>query len=317
MEIVVLDGYTLNPGDLSWDELAAFGALRVYDRTPVDAIIERAQDVPVLLTNKTPLTAAILAQLPALKYIGVLATGYNVVDVVAAKSHGIVVTNVPQYGTRSVAQMVIAHMLAYCHRVEMHSDNVKQGAWSSAPDWSYTQSPQVELAGKTLGIVGFGRIGHQVGRIAAALGMNIQAYSRTQRSITDIEHFSWVDRNELFATSDFVSLNSPLTPETKGLVNEKTLSQMKPSAYLINSARGELIVEAHLAEALNAGWIAGASLDVLSTEPPEPDNPLLSAQNVLITPHMAWSTREARQRLMDIAIANLKAVLVANPQNVI
>lgn len=315
--ITVLDGYTLNPNDLSWDALETLGNLSVYARTPAPEIVARAHNASIILTNKTPLTAQTLAQLPTLRYIGVLATGYNVVDVVAATQQGITVTNIPAYGTHSVAQMVIAHLLTLCHRVQRHSDAVTGGAWSQSPDWCFWQSPQIELAGKVMGIIGLGNIGHQIGRIASALGMSVQAYSPRPREVTDIAGFRWVALDELFSTSDVVSLNCPLTPETTHLINRETLALMKKNAFLLNASRGGLIAEQDLADALNMGRIAGAGLDVLSTEPPTPDNPLLAAKNVLITPHMAWATREARQRLLTQAVENVRAFLNGQPLNVV
>lgn len=315
--LVVLDGYTLNPGDLSWGALAALGNLTVHERTPSEHIVARAAPAHIVLTNKTPLTAETLAQLPALRYIGVLATGYNVVDVQAAAQQGIMVTNIPAYGTKSVAQLIIAQLLAFCHRVEHHSNGVIAGRWSQADDWCYWDTPQMELDGKTLGVIGFGRIGQQVGRIASALGMRVQADDHSQRDLSDIPGFRRVTRDELFKTSDVISLNCPLTPDTAGLINQETLALMQPHAILLNASRGGLVVEQDLANALNAGRIAAAGLDVLSSEPPAPDNPLLSAKNVIITPHMAWATREARQRLMSVAVANVRAFLAGEPQNVI
>ncbi|MFC1959359.1 D-2-hydroxyacid dehydrogenase [Chloroflexota bacterium] len=316
-KIVVLDGYTLNPGDLSWDELKTLGSLTVYDRTPYEQIVERAAQAEIVLTNKTPLDATTLKQLPELRYIGVLATGYNVVDVNTAQQRGIPVANIPIYGTKSVAQMVIGQLLSFCHHIDHHSEAVKAGRWSDDPDWCFWDYPQVELDSKTLGIVGFGRIGHQIGRIAAALGMNIQAYDRIQRPIDDVPGFHWVGLEELFQTSDVISLNCPLTPETEGLINQATLQLMKPTALLLNASRGPLIVEQDLADALNAGQIAGAGLDVLSAEPPDVDNPLLTAKNIIITPHIAWATREARQRLMTTAVGNAQAFLSGQSENVV
>lgn len=317
MKITVLDGYTLNPGDLSWDDLAGLGDLTVYERTPADLILERTAGTRIVLTNKTPISAETMVQLPDLNYIGVLATGYNVVDVEAARARGITVTNIPTYGTHSVAQMVIAQVLALCHHVEQHSMAVRQGAWSESPDWCFWLSPQMELYGRTLGVIGFGRIGHQVGRIAAALGMHVQAVDQNQREVIDIPDFEWVTLETLLQTSDVISLNCPLTPETRGIINRDSLRMMKAGALLVNAARGPLVVEADLADALNNGRIGGAALDVLSKEPPVPDNPLLSAKNVLITPHIAWATREARQRLMQIAVQNLRAFLEGQAINVV
>ena len=314
-KIVVLDGYTLNPGDLSWGALEALGDVTVYDRTPDDQIMERAKGAQIILTNKTPLDEAILNQLPELQYIGVLATGYDVVDIQEAKQRDIIVTNIPTYGTNSVAQMVIAHLLHFCHRVGHHSNAVKSGRWSESDDWCFWDYPQVELYGKTMGIVGFGRIGHQLGRIASALGMVIQAHDIYQHEIDDIPDFKWVSMDELFETSDVISLNCPLTPENKDLINRDRLKTMKSTALLLNASRGGLVVDEDLADALNNEIIAGAGLDVLSTEPPQADNPLFTAKNIIVTPHIAWATREARQRLMNTAIDNVKAFLDGEPQN--
>lgn len=316
-EIVVLDGYTLNPGDLSWSELEALGALRVYERTPYDQIPERAGTASIVLTNKTVLDAAMIDQLPGLRYIGVLATGYNVIDTAAADARSIVISNIPTYGTQSVAQMVMAQLLTFCHRVQQHSDAVKAGRWTESDDWCFWDTPQIELARRTMGIIGFGRIGHQVGRLAAAFGMKVQAYNPESEPVDDIEDFRWVSLPELFETSDVISLNCPLTPETQGIINRDNLALMKSTAFLLNASRGGLVVDADLAEALNEGRIAGAGLDVLSTEPPPVDNPLLSARNIIITPHIAWATREARQRLMNTAVDNVRAFIAGSPQNVV
>ncbi|RMF77882.1 MAG: D-2-hydroxyacid dehydrogenase [Chloroflexi bacterium] len=317
-KIVILDGYTLNPGDLSWEALEALGTVAIHNRTPYEQVAERIGDADIVLTNKTRIDAAILEQCPNIRYIGVLATGYDVVDVETAQQRHIIVTNIPTYGTNSVAQMVVAQLLSFCHRVEHHSAAVKEGRWSQAPDWCFWDYPQIELDGKTMGVIGFGRIGHQVGRIASVLGMNVQAFDSNQRDINDVPGFRWVDDvRELFQTSDVISLNCPLTPETAGIINRDNLQLMKPTALLLNCSRGGLVVDDDLADALNAGRIAGAGLDVLSTEPPDADNPLLSAKNILITPHIAWATREARQRLMTMAVENLQAFLDETPQNVV
>ncbi len=317
IKIVVLDGYTLNPGDLSWAELEILGSLTVHERTSPDHILERVHDATIILTNKVPLSGSLLRQLSNLKYIGLLATGYDVVDVRTAQEIGVLVTNIPTYGTKSVAQMVIAQLLSLCQHVESHSDAVKAGRWTASPDFCFWDYPLIELDGKIMGIVGFGRIGHQVGRIAAALGMKVQAHDRTQAMVTDIDDFKWVELPELLKTSDVISLNCPLVPETAGLINKETLRLMKSSAFLLNASRGGLVVDDDLAAALNSDQIAGAALDVLSTEPPESDNPLLFAKNIIITAHIAWATREARQRLMAIAIENIKAFLNNHPQNVV
>jgi len=316
MKLVVLDGYCLNPGDLSWDALRHKGDLTVYDRTRLEEVVERAAGAEVVFTNKTPLPGSALEQLPALRYIGVLATGYNVVDVNAAKARSVVVTNIPTYGTASVAQFVFALLLELCHNVKLHSDAVRAGEWSLNPDWSFWKSPLVELAGRTMGIVGFGRIGRQVGRIADALGMHVIAYDTFHGGPPQYS-FRWAELEELLSESDVVSLHSPLFPDTQGMINARTLAMMKSSAFLINTSRGPLVVDSDLADALNAGRLAGAGVDVLSVEPPAADNPLLSARNCLVTPHIAWATREARARLMDQAVANVTAFAAGSPINVV
>jgi glycerate dehydrogenase len=316
MKLAVLDGYCLNPGDLSWDALRRFGEVAVFDRTRLEEVVERAAGAEIVFTNKTPLPGAVLEQLPALRYIGVLATGYNIVDVTAAKARGIVVTNIPTYGTASVAQFVFALLLELCHNVKLHSDAVRAGEWTSNPDWSFWKSPLVELAGRTMGIVGFGRIGRQVGHIAAAMGMHVVAYD-TYHGGPPQYSFRWAELEGLLRESDVVSLHSPLFPDTQGMINAKTLALMKRSAFLINTSRGPLVVDRDLADALNAGRLAGAGLDVLSVEPPAADNPLLAARNCLVTPHIAWATREARSRLMDQAVANVAAFLAGGPVNVV
>ena len=316
-KITVLDGYCLNPGDLSWDCLKELGDLRVFDRTPADNVVERARDAEIILTNKTPLPGYVLEQLPSLKYIGVLATGYNIVDVEAANRRGIVVTNIPTYGTDSVAQFVFALLLELCHHVYLHSEAVRGGAWSRSADWCFWKAPLVELAGKTMGIVGFGRIGRQTGKIADALGMRVIASDTYQGNPPDWPGFRFAAVDELLGESDVVSLHAPLFPDTRGMINAKSLALMKSSAFLINTSRGPLIVDQDLADALNEGRIAGAAVDVLSVEPPEEGNPLLSARNCLVTPHIAWATREARGRLMDLAVGNITAFLAGQPVNVI
>jgi len=317
MKITVLDGYCLNPGDLTWDDLAQFGPYQVFDRTPESQALARAQGAEAVLTNKTPLRAETLRQLPGLRYIGVLATGYNIVDVAAARQHGIVVTNIPTYGTASVAQFVFAILLELCHNVRLHADAVRAGEWARSPDWSFWKTPLVELAGRTMGIVGFGRIGRQTARIADALGMRILANDTWHGETPPYPAFRWAGFEELLRESDVVSLHSPLTPETAGMINSRTLALMKPSAFLINTSRGPLVVDADLADALNAGRLAGAGLDVLSIEPPDASNPLLAARNCLVTPHIAWATREARARLMQLAVENIAAFVAGKPRNVI
>lgn len=312
MKIVVLDGFALNPGDLSWDDLKDMGEVKIYDRTAPSDTIERASGAQILLTNKTLLMAEELYQLPDLKYIGVLATGYNVVDTEAAKQKGIIVTNVPAYGTMSVAQHVFALVLEFFNGVGLLSDGVRKGRWSRSIDFCYWDKPLTELAGLTIGIVGFGRIGKAVATIAEAFGMRVIVSDPS--SASDYES---VPLNELFIHSDIVTLHCPLTPETKGMINAEMLRLMKSSALLVNTARGPLIVEGDLADALNEGRIAGAALDVLSVEPPPSDNPLLSAKNCIITPHVAWATFEARKRLIEIAMENIKMYLEGTPVNIV
>jgi glycerate dehydrogenase len=316
MNIVVLDGFTLNPGDLSWDELKALGPCAVYDRTPPAELLNRASDAELLLTNKAQLDAAAIRGLPKLKYIGVLATGTNVVDLAAARERGIPVTNVPAYGTRSVAQTTLALLLELTQHVGEHSQGVRAGRWSRNIDWCYWDYPLIELDGLTLGVVGFGRIGQAVAALAAALGMNVLACNRTQ-SLPPSPGVRAVDLETLFRHSDVLSLHCPLTPQTRHLINAERLAWMKPTALLLNTSRGQLVDEPALAEALNTGRIAGAGLDVLSTEPPNPDNPLLKARNCIITPHLAWGTRAARSRLLQIAIENVRCFLNGAPQNVV
>jgi glycerate dehydrogenase len=315
--IVALDGRSLNPGDLSWSKLEELGTLTVYDRTPVELVLERAAGADIVLTNKTPLTAADLERLPRLRYIGVLATGYNIVDVAAAGKRGIVVTNIPTYGTYSVAQFVFALLLELCHHTAHHGELSRSGAWSKYPDWSYYDGSLVELAGRTLGILGFGRIGRQVAIIGDAFGMNILASDPFRSEPPSLRSFGWVEPEALLRESDVVSLHAPLTPENTGLINAERLRWMKPAAFLINTSRGGLVVERDLADALNREQIAGAAVDVLNTEPPPADNPLLSAKNCIVTPHIAWATKEARSRLMGIAIDNVAAFLRGQPANVI
>ncbi len=316
MRIVVLDGYTLNPGDLSWAELNELGQCQIHDRTSPNDILRRAREAEIVLTNKTQLSEETIAQLPKLRYIGVLATGYNVVDVKAAHKQNICLTNIPAYGTVSVAQMVFAHLLNLTQHVAEHCQSVQAGAWSRSEDFCYWNFPLVELAGLTMGIIGLGRIGQTTARLALDFGMKV-IYFDVEKSITPQVNARAVDLDTLFQESDVVSLHCPLTDSNFRLVNEQRLQQMKPTAFLINTSRGPLIDEEALADALNAGKIAGAGLDVLSREPPEADNPLSKAKNCYITPHIAWATRAARQRLMDIAVANIRAFLNGKPQNVV
>lgn len=311
MKIVVLDGYGLNPGDLSWSGWEALGELKVYDRTSPSELLERSEGAEVLITNKTLITANDMALLPELKYIGVLATGYNVVDIDEAKARGIVVTNIPAYSTASVAQMVFAHILNITQRVGYYADENVRGRWTNNPDFCYWDTNLVELDGKKIGIVGYGNIGKATARIALAFGMEVLAYtSKEQKDLP--QGVKKVSLDELFAESDVISLHCPLTPDTKELVNANRLKTMKPNAILVNTGRGPLINEQDLADALNEGRIAGAGLDVLSVEPSVAGNPLLSAKNCFITPHIAWATKEARTRLMDIAINNLRSYQEGN-----
>lgn len=314
MKIKVLDGYGLNPGDLSWKEFEELGDLTVYDRTSPDEVARNAADAEILLTNKTVLNRETLLSLPKLKYVGVLATGYNVVDIEAAREAGITVTNIPAYSTMSVAQKVFALLLAITDRVEHYADENCKGRWSRNPDFCYWDTPLTELAGKTFGIVGLGNIGLAVARIALAFGMNVLAYtSKNQEALPEGIIKAGLDR--LFAESDVVSLHCPLTPDTTALVNRERLITMKPSSILINTGRGPLVDEKAVAEALHTGQLGAFGADVMSTEPPARDNPLLTAPNAYITPHIAWATKEARIRLMDIAYRNLRAYLDGKPVN--
>jgi glycerate dehydrogenase len=317
MKIVVLDGYCTNPGDLSWDGLHRFGEVEVFDRTAERDVAGRAAGATIALTNKTPLTAATLRELPELRYIGVLATGYNVVDVEAARRQGIVVSNIPTYATASVAQFVFALLLELCHNVRLHADAVRAGEWSRSADWSFWKSPLMELAGKTMGIVGFGRIGRQTARVADAMGMRVIANDTYQGDVPAYPGFRWATVEEVLRESDVVSLHSPLFPATRGMINARSIELMKPTAFLINTSRGPLVVDEDLADALNADRIAGAGLDVLSVEPLAYRNPLLTAKNCLVTPHIAWATREARSRLMDAAMENIAAFLSGKPRNML
>ena len=316
MRIVVLDGHTLNPGDLTWDALKALGPCEVHDRTGPTQVVDRASGAQIVLTNKTVVARATIAQLARLKYIGILATGYNVVDIDAARQRGICVTNVPSYGTPSVAQMVFAHLLHFTQHVGEHSQSVVNGDWSRSPDFCYWNYPLVELAGLTMGILGLGRIGRQTAKLALAFGMRVTYFDVTPQTAVPVAAVA-VDLDTLFRDSDIVSLHCPLTQDNEGLVNRQRLEMMKPTAFLINTSRGPLIDEPSLADALNRGRIAGAGLDVLCEEPPRLDNPLLRAKNCTITPHIAWATRAARQRLMNIAVSNVQAFIQGNPQNVV
>ena len=316
MNIVVLDGYTLNPGDLTWKDLEALGQCTVYDRTPPEETVPRAKDAEIVLTNKTLLFSDVIKQLPKLKYIGVLATGYNVVDVEAAGNLGIPVTNVPAYSTHSVAQMVFAHLLNLTQHVGHHAQTVRSQRWTSNPDFCYWDMPLIELVGLTMGIIGFGRIGKAAAKLAQVFGMIVIAYDVVSPSGMP-EGCQFVGLEDVFRSSDVVSLHCPLTPQTKNLVNKQRLALMKKTAFLINISRGPLVDEQALAQALNNERIAGAGLDVLSSEPPEKDNPLLKARNCFITPHIAWATRSARERLLKVVVDNVAAFLAGKPQNVV
>lgn len=316
MKIVVLDGYTLNPGDLDWAPLLAVGECTIHERTKSAQTIDRLQGAEVALTNKVLLDRQTLAQLPDLRYVGVIATGYNVVDVVAAKEQGIVVANVPAYSTMSVAQLTFALLLELTHQTGHHAGSVHGGNWVKSPDFSYWDFPLIELDGLTMGLIGFGAIAQAVAKIALAFGMQVIAYRRSDRP-SEILGVRMVDMQTVFHESDVVSVHCPLTPETHGLVNAARLASMKKSAYVLNTSRGPVIDEADLARALNEGQIAGAGLDVLSDEPPKADNPLLTAKNCFVTPHIAWASRAARSRLLTTVAANVRAFAQGKPQNVV
>lgn len=319
MKIVILDGYTENPGDLSWDELGKLGDLTVYDRTPVDdeaEIIRRIGDAEVVFTNKTPISRAVIDACPGMKFISMLATGYNVVDYVYAREKGIPVTNVPSYGTAAVGQFAIAMLLEICHHVAYHSQTVHEGKWEKSIDWCYWDYPLIELDGKTMGIIGFGRIGQQTGRIARALGMKILAYDKAEND-SGRAIGTYVELDELLFASDVIALHCPLFPDTQGIINKDTIAKMKDGVILLNNSRGQLVVEQDLADALNSGKVYAAGLDVVSTEPIRGDNPLLGAKNCFITPHISWAPRESRQRIMDCAVDNVKAYLRDQPIHVV
>ena len=319
MKIVVLDGYTENPGDLSWEELGKLGELTVYDRTSLTdeaEAIARIGDAEIVFTNKTPITRKVLDACPGIRFISLLATGYNCVDYAYAREKGIPVTNVPTYGTASVGQFAIALLLEICHHIGHHDASVHAGNWERCADWCYWDYPLIELAGKTMGIIGFGRIGQTTGRIARAMGMEVLAYdshpSDAGRAIAE-----YVDLDALLSRSDVVALHCPLFPETEGIINRETIAKMKDGAILLNNSRGPLVAEQDLADALNAGKLAAAGLDVVSTEPIRGDNPLLNAKNCIITPHISWAPKESRQRIMDCAVSNVKAFLSGSPVNVV
>lgn len=319
MKIVVLDGIVENPGDLSWEGFEQLGDLTVYDRTPyqdTEEIVRRIGDAQAVITNKVPLTEEIFDACPSIRYVGVLATGYNIIDGKAAAKRGIPVTNIPGYSTQTVAQHTFALLLELCARAGHHDRAVKEGRWTSCPDFCFWDFPVMELWGKTLGIVGFGSIGQAVARIAEAFGMKIVAYSRTRKPEFESEHLKFVDFDTLLSEADIISLHCPLFPETEGIINKESIAKMKDGAIVINTARGPLLVEQDVADALNCGKLAGAAMDVVSQEPIKAENPLLDAKNSIITPHIAWAAKDARQRLMDIAVGNLKAFLDGESRNV-
>ncbi len=317
MKIVVLDGYTLNPGDNPWTEISKLGNLEVYDRTMPEQVIERSLQAEVLITNKVRLPREVFHQLPDLKFISVTATGFDVVDIKAAKERGIPVSNVPEYGTDSVAQHVLAMMLYFTNQIALHNNEVHQGGWGRCPDFCFWRTPLTELAGMTMGIIGFGRIGRRVGELAHALGMKVLACDAIQENPPPYTPFSWASLDDIAAQSDVISMHCPLTKRSRGLINRQFLSQVKPSCLLINTARGPLVVDQDLADALNQRWIAGAALDVVSVEPIRDDNPLLSARNCVITPHIAWATLAARKRLMEATAMNIRCFQEGKPRNVV
>ena len=319
MKIVVLDGYTENPGDLSWGELEELGQVTVYDRSSLTdeaEAIERIGDAQIVYTNKTPVTKKVIDACPNIKMISVLATGYNVVDYEYAKEKGIPVTNVPAYGTASVSQFAIALLLEICHHIGHHNKTVHDGRWENCDDWCYWDYPLIELAGKTMGIIGFGRIGQSTGRIAKAMGMKVIAFDNMPND-AGREIAEYVDLDTLLSTSDVIALHCPLFPSTQGIINKENIAKMKDGVILLNNSRGPLVVEQDLADALNSGKIAAAGLDVVSTEPIRGDNPLLKAKNCIITPHISWAPKESRQRIMDCAVQNAKAFLAGAPVNVV
>lgn len=320
MKIVVLDGYTENPGDLSWDTLAALGELTVYDRTSLtdeEEIIARIGDAEMVYTNKTPISRHVIDACPGMKFISLLATGYNVVDVAYAKQKGIPVTNVPVYGTRSVSQFAIALLLEVCHHIGHHSDGVYAGKWAASQDWCYWDYPLIELAGMTYGLLGCGNIGIHTAEIATALGMHVIAYDGRQTEEAKALGVEYVDLDSLFARSDVLGLQMPLFPFNTGIINKENIAKMKDGVIIINNSRGQMVVEQDLADALNSGKVAAAGLDVVSTEPIRPDNPLLKAKNCIITPHISWAAKGSRQRIMDCAVDNAKAYLAGKPINVV
>ena len=319
MKIVVLDGYTLHPGDLNWDGFQQVGDVAVHDRTDFtpDSVIAAIGDADVIFTNKTPLTKVVLEKVPSVKYIGVLATGYNVVDTAAAKELGIKVTNIPTYGTAAVAQYTFALLLELCHHVGAHADAVKNGEWTKCPDFCFWNYPLVELAGKNMGIIGFGRIGQATAKIAQAFGLNILAVANHQNPALESDTCKYVTLDELLAQSDIISLHCPLLESTQGIINKNNIAKMKDGVLIVNTSRGPLVVEQDLCDALNSGKVGGAALDVVSSEPISATNPLLQAKNCIITPHIAWAPIDSRSRLMNIAVDNLAAFVNGSPVNVV
>ena len=316
MKIVVLDGFTENPGDLNWEGFEKMGELTVYDRTPEDQIVLRIGNAEAVIINKVPLSAAVLEACAHLRYIGILATGYNIVDSKAASERGIVISNVPAYGTDAVGQFAISLLLEICHHIGHHDSAVHAGRWENSIDWCFWDYPLIELAGKIMGIIGFGRIGQVTGKIAGALGMKVIAYDEHPTD-TGADIGEYVTLDTLLKASDVISLHCPLFPTTQGMINKGTIAKMKDGVILINNSRGQLIVEQDLADALNSGKIYAAGLDVVSIEPIKSDNPLLKAKNCIITPHISWAPKESRQRLMDIAVNNLRSFINGNPVNAV
>lgn len=320
MKIVVLDGYTLNPGDLDWKGLESLGECTVYDRTSLtdtEEVIQRIGDAEVVYTNKTPLPEKVFEECKNLKFVGVLATGYNVVDITAARKRNIPVANIPTYGTAAVGQFAIALLLEICHHIGYHSKVVHEGKWAANPDWCFWDYPLIELDGKTMGIIGYGRIGQATGRIAQALGMTVLAYDSYRNPALESDTCHYTELDELLSKSDVIALHCPLFPETEKMINRSTIAKMKDGVIILNNSRGQLINEQDLADALNSGKVAAAGLDVVSTEPIKSDNPLLTAKNCLVTPHISWAPKESRKRLMDIAVSNLQEFLKGTPKNIV
>ncbi len=317
MKIVILDGYTGNPGDLSWEGFEKLGELTVWDRTSSEEVRERIKDAEIIISNKTKLTSEVFDAFPKMRYLGVLATGYNIVDLEAADRHHVTVTNIPAYSTATVAQHTIALLLELCNHVGQHNASVQEGNWSACRDFCYWETPIIELDGKTMGLIGFGNIARAVARVAEGLGMNIVAYCRHPDRTLENERIHFASLEELYAVSDVISLHCPLTEQTRGMICRESIAKMKDGVLLLNTARGPLVVERDLREALESGKIGGAGVDVASREPIQPDNPLLGAKNCIITPHIAWAAKEARARLIDIAVKNVEAFLAGRPVNVV